>query len=44
MKKREAEEDKEDRKLQIESDERVEKAGHGPLGPERTVTHTAGEW
>ena len=30
MKKREAEEDKEDRKLQIESDGRVEKAGHGP--------------
>jgi hypothetical protein len=43
MKKREAEEDKEDRKLQIESDERVEKAGHGPLGPERTVTRTAGD-
>jgi hypothetical protein len=40
LKKREAEEDKEDRKLRIESDERVEKAGHGP---ERTVTHTAGE-
>lgn len=39
MKKREAEERKEDRKLEIESDERVEKAGHGP---ERNVTHTAG--
>jgi hypothetical protein len=40
LKKREVEEDKEDRKLQIESDERVEKAAHGP---ERTVAHTAGE-
>ena len=29
MKRREAEERKEDRKLEIESDERVEKAGHG---------------
>ena len=29
MKKRAAEERKEDRKLEIESDERVEKAGHG---------------
>ncbi|KAL5651546.1 hypothetical protein ACJX0J_037004, partial [Zea mays] len=38
LKKREVEEDKEDRKLQIESDERVEKAAHGP---ERTVAHTA---
>lgn len=40
QKKREAEEDKEERKLRIESDERVEKGGHGP---ERSVTHTAGE-
>lgn len=40
MKKREAEERKEDRKLEIESDERVEKAGRGP---EKTVTHTADE-
>ncbi|WVZ81280.1 hypothetical protein U9M48_028673 [Paspalum notatum var. saurae] len=39
-KKREADEHKQDRKLEIESDKRVEKAGHGP---ERSVTHTTGE-
>lgn len=40
MKKREPEERKEDRKLEIESDKRVEKSSRGP---EKTVTHTVEE-